>query len=67
MAPMMDSCPECGRPYNRNEVAKRRHAEIVRLWGEVKNMSHIARIVGLTHAGSVWHHLFGKCRCESEK
>jgi len=61
---ILPSCPECDRPFNRNERAVLRHREILRLWEVVKNASQIARLVGLSHSGDVMHHVDGRCKCE---
>ena len=61
---ILPSCPECNRPFNRNERAVRRHHEILRLWEVVKNASQIAKLVGLNHSGAVMWHVDKRCRCE---
>jgi len=60
----LSACSECHRPYSRNELAKRRHAEIVRLREAGKLLKEIALVVGVKHLSQVWYHLSGKCRCE---
>ena len=63
----LPACPECNRAFNRNELARRRHDEIMRLWARQKSASQIAQLVGLSHADAVLWHIDGKCKCEQAK
>ena len=59
----IEACPECQRPYGRGEMARKRHAEIVRLRQEGKLLKEIALKVGVKHLSMVWWHLANRCRC----
>ena len=63
----LEACSECHRPYSRNELAKRRHEEIVRLRQQDFLLKEIARVLGIKNLSSVWWHLAGKCRCNGAK
>ena len=56
----LEACPACHRPYSRSELARRRHAEIVRL--REYTIVEISQKTGLKYH-CVWWHLNNLCKC----